>query len=806
MFSKLSAHSRLLAGLSAAIFSVSAFTSCGVNEGPTNTKDKIDSSNIACLSSMRSVLVEYFDGRASASDVRGLEACLNTALDKFLADTRGEVAGRYTARELRNFLQTYFLDFEITDSFLKEIMLLKKNMLGGDTEQFSAVDFQMLRARISVFHDILQDLRPHMPMEMKRFEKMKASNLDRAGDAIVSAASRFANLVASANTKYSISDLDRLLGEIQKQFPEARSLGEFRKHKPLVIRLKKKLIAPGRSGDDVTAKEWKIILNDGARWLNVFLKYQNLDANHSDWTKGTGRDRLVSISKNAFDLIQNVIDRHGGTLTYASINSLLDELPWSNGFLGIDIQLKTIKKVIPPTVQRIFGDTDLSVTGRSAKGLNAKNLGRIESALLEWAESSRFLEGVYTKLSAGRPLRDDSVFSTNQLLSVSSVSGVSSEVAADLRKVMQNYPSFLAGAEKGIRFDGANATRPKSYADLFQHTWLRPIFRRILRGYVSGSDMSARAANFDRYGLTLPEFQKLIADYWPVLLDFNLVGRDNSPELDGSKRFREASLFTFASDGNAQITLDEGAQLLLFMISSQPQANTLHSEAARVCRTGPNDEFGKPTIEPICYRNTVYNFATTNASSRKIWGNFPVFMKYYDTLNSTQREQLAFRLENAARKQLYQEREWFNSSDSDALMMLVHYVETIFLRYDVSPQTGTINYKESLVALETFRNELATVTKFDRNSKRLKSIFTWLLVKGESPISCKMSRLEKAGAGISFYAWHVDGLMSNGWRFESDRNKLYGVLSSICTTAKEEEECSAAAELTSNAPPGARDD
>ena len=72
-----------------------------------------------------------------------------------------------------------------------------------------------------------------------------------------------------------------------------------------------------------------------------------------------------------------------------------------------------------------------------------------------------------------------------------------------------------------------------------------------------------------------------------------------------------------------------------------------------------------------------------------------------------------------------------------------------------------------------------------------------------------MNLVQKVGAGIVFYAWHLKGWkrrdrewVLKGWNFEADRSQLYGVLGSIGKVAKEEEECKLADELENHRPGG----
>lgn len=772
---------------------------CALHEGPPPEKQKTPPMKLSCLAEIQDQLLDYVDGKMESADTLDqMVECAKTALETFRDRTHGLKKNHFTAHEIRNFLQRYFISgkFTITDELLLEAMRVKQAIIGGRSEEFSTADIDYGIGIIRRVGGILKVLHPQMPMGLKRFEAMNEQELDRAIMDIDSAADLFAAIITEKGITYSFSDCERFLTELIKQFPDAKPLQNMREHLDFASAVKALLISPDRSRDEFAPQDWKILLEDGARWMGVGLKVLNLQKNNVDLMRGRARVRFGSIAEEALGLMGRMVGRHNGVIKFKLLDELIDELSWEGKLGDFTIQKSTIKQTIRAVVLHPFSEVDRSANGRAALGLGLGHLKSLDRLIKEILQGAAYIEAVYA-LQTGRidfpkgatiPRNLLAKITDAEIEDIAKKTGGGAtliQAAKSLRSTYTGIPAMLAGDASEIIFSGDLDQRARSYADAFHGVWLKPMFKRTLRGYLDEGDIQTRGLEcWERKtqpgvkcvesGLTEKEFKGFISDFWPLLLDFKFVWTTSSIPRDSKKRFMEAALFTPISNGDDFISMDEGLAMVMYMISAKPLGARLHDAAAAVCKHGPLDESGQPTLEPVCYRRVVFDFSARNADSKKLWGTMPLMMKYYDTLSSSEQAELKKLIEEPMRHGGYQRDVYFDSGESDTLAMMFHYIESLYNRFDKDPFDMKIDRSEAMMAYPVFRKTLAGIAEMDEDAGMLKDVFTWLLAKGRPPVDPEYHGLKKFIKSVPFLIW-----AATNPKFEAPRSNLISVFGQI---------------------------
>lgn len=767
-------------------------SSCGLYEGPPKDKEKkFNNEEMKCLNHFKTRLQDYFKGLGDEAEIDRLTQCLNLSLDNFVKYTRGEHKDRFTAQEVRNFLQHYILEeFEMTDGLVRELMLLKKVFIGGKDTDFTLSDIETGKNLIKDIATLLKKLHPHLPLLFdKLIENPDSRSLNLATAAYIDVANSLGDIIQNKNAQYSFADLNRLISEFEIVFPDIEVFKTMKKDLPQVVRMKNKLVTPFKQNYDVTAEQWKTVLNDGAEWMAIYLKFKHLTKHNEDLTRGKARVRLVEIFDDAVVLTDRVINRHDGTLSFAAIEDFLDEFGYDGTFFGAKLSTKTVKDALKPIVKRVLSGADTSENGRLAMGLKRSHLNKLQMIFHEWSELMNVTEALFAKQSGSEGFAPALQYTNDALLSVDlndfikdSVNPrLTGKMAAEVASLIVKYPSFVVGESNQFLFSNDVMTRGKSFHDMTRWTWLRPIFKYLMMGYMSPE--RAKRANpekIDREGLTLSEFKIFIHDLWPALVDLKRVGtRFNNPEDDSKKRFLEGSLFMFASDGDARASVDEGLQLILYMISADKIGDLAHRSAAQSCKTGERDEFSKFKVEPKCYEKVMYDFDSKTAPLKDLWAAFPRWVKYYSRLNAEQRKEYKTLLRQICRRAEKPKNEWMGSDDTDALVMLMHYVETLFARYDTD-FSETLNPKEAQKSWTLFKRTLSEIPDAPEDAEQLEAVFAYILAHGEPP----EFRDSWFGKKWDEFVFWKDWLRTyqkdwSGYNFESDRSKILLVFDKI---------------------------
>lgn len=766
------------ASLVAAVSLITVASSCSLYEGPPPQRDDaFQKANLGCMKDFREILLSYVDGKATPESVTRIAACSIEGLRTFSKYTRGETRDRFTAQEIRNFLQRYFLeDVTISDGLLKEFMRVKQAFIGGKTSDFSREDLKMAEGLIEALRDILLRLQPSMPLSVARMERESPAYVEEAGKALVDAAEILGNKITENKSTYSIEDMGRFCDEMMLTFNGSkRILSSIRSNLKLAGIVKEIAIAPNRPREVVTAGDWRILFQEGSRWAATYLRFMNMNAQYPNWTRGEGRTHFGSIVYEAMGHIDRMVARHCPEesitrkgcraipgIPIKSLQSLIETLEWDGELAGIKLRKSTLQGLLEPVIQRVLGGEDITETGRNSVRLTSVHVDRLRSLIRDWLDGSRYVEGAFATVLHNENFADAVSIPTQDLVVLDPASvlrdhgGVTPSALGVAEALRATYRKTMAIADHespGALFDGKNASRPRVYREMDQYAWLRPIFKQVVRGYIEGPNRKARAENSDNDGLTTEEFTAFIRDYWQVLADLKLVGPKNTPEEDGKRRVREASLFTQVSDGNKVISADEGLQLVLYMFSADPLSRRVHDRAEKFCRKGPLDPYGEPVIEPLCYREKMYNFSKKNTLTSDLWKPFPALIQYYDGLGKAEQAEFQEYVEAASRAGNSPVTAWFGSSETQAVVMMFHYIEALFLRYDTN-RDGAIDRAEAELAFPVFENTLSEISGMQTSDAKLKSVFFYLLSHGAPPVDDGMGRWRKFWHGMDFMLFH----------------------------------------------------
>jgi len=281
----------------------------------------------------------------------------------------------------------------------------------------------------------------------------------------------------------------------------------------------------------------------------------------------------------------------------------------------------------------------------------------------------------------------------------------------------------------------------------------RMIAEIIVEGYSTTSDQKTGSR---------ADIETLINDWRELLVQIHML--DPLDPLVAENRFRDANLFTFLSDGNELVDLDEATYLLNFIVSigqlSSQSIEIVNSPCA--LKDGPKDSYGWYWMDAKCFREVYF----ANVDSH--WANFPELLKFYKSLNRRDREKVQMSLEMGARRMGYSQ-DPVGMSDVQSFSGLAHYIEALFKRFDTD-KTGVINLEELMRAFPIFKGELARFGKIDpSNTGMLEAVFTYLVRFEAPPI------LDFLGTShfVAWWGWKPF------WTIEGDRKSLMTVLSAL---------------------------
>src|SRR5262249_841608 len=114
--------------------------------------------------------------------------------------------------------------------------------------------------------------------------------------------------------------------------------------------------------------------------------------------------------------------------------------------------------------------------------------------------------------------------------------------------------------------------------------WREELATLLIHGY-AGIDASAGGAVPDT--LTEPELVRFSFEARPLGIELRYF--DPADLRAANRRFRDANLFLFPSNGDERLDLAEITELLRYLLSGKRTGDDIHRAIARNCENGPLD-------------------------------------------------------------------------------------------------------------------------------------------------------------------------------------------------------------------------
>lgn len=734
----------------------------------------------ACLEAALPVIENYFSGSARAEEVGQAWDCASTALDTFMAYTRGRDASSYSALELRSFLESYFLgDVRVSDPLLIEIMRLKQHLLGGELGRVSRDELTRAHAVLSVLKKESLLLLPYVRLiTMEEPVDLALRRPDRVESAIreVSQATRaLGDLFGHSNEPYEIKHLETLLREIQVLY-QGRSAwsgpGWLLDHISTFTIAKTFLLKP--DGATIAPDEWQTLFARGGDLFGLYLRVHYLLGDR-DLLSGDGLDQLHATLNPLFDLLNEITkSKPDQLIPYGEMDPMVDEILRLK-LIDWKVRDTTLKSVVRSVLEKVVnppvggesvtqGDLDASARPpapglrRSMGGLRPENLARFREGLMGWLS----MQDLWRDLIREAESRDPSLRGKPIPLSVvrkiwPTLQTKYKDQAEDLNRLFNRTLPISISVDGTVVFERDPKKIAFSQDGFNSLNWKQSFIRAVVMGYAADPLAS-------RYtGLTKDEFKDFFDDVRALGVDLNFL--DPGDEGIWSSTFAEANMFMLASDANepdgaSRLSFFEGVDLISYALSGSQMSRGVYRDLGANCRGYAPDVFGIPKVEPDCYRRWFQEHFLQN------YRFLPQWARLVKGLSGREKRAFQKELELAARKKGYSD-DLIESTDIDRGTMIFQYIEAIFTRFDAN-KSGALELSEAERAFPMLKDVLAEASGIS-DSNTLYALFTYLLKFGEPPESLKDKLWFQ-------FIWKADRRM---WTISADRRQVLRIIAKL---------------------------
>jgi hypothetical protein len=327
------------------------------------------------------------------------------------------------------------------------------------------------------------------------------------------------------------------------------------------------------------------------------------------------------------------------------------------------------------------------------------------------------------------------------------------------------YSSQLSGAIRASLTDLAfDDSGRMSFMDQHRTATAKTMFKANLVNSLLRLVSKTYSATGSSAGLSDTEVSNLYLDFKPLMVAFKVV---SATDVNfGLDRARDANLFTPQGNGDSFVSVKEGTDLVMMLMSGMKRDELLRQGLSQACAVTKTNQFwGDDTANNVCARNF---YASKMAEELQF---MPGFFSYMNVLNTVQRGNvttLAFGAAGAVGTMP----KFIKLAN---VPQILQYIEVLFTRFDLN-RDGILNPTEANNAWPLFRQMMM---KFSGQSGEdmNHAAFGYMLRHGSPP--------DDISEQLDFMAnWRFKNPLS--WSISADRARLLQVMGYIASLSPPE--------------------
>ncbi len=708
MFSKVIFSKFVKGSLYAAL--LLSICSCGLKIGEEPTRDReIVIAGPGCMNEVSTKIGQYFNGDSSEQEVKEFFLCLKGVFQQFGTYARGNDEKTYTPSELREFLQRFMKDREVSDQLLIDLVQLKSSLLGGPEDRLDREDLSSAIQSLDKFEEMAQSLRPHMELlslkdwRMGRPVRVSPANLDLATEAFHKFAMDLGQVFYKTRKPYHLASFKSLIREFRKfsqweqTYPNSRSVelwAEFFKQF--------KVFSSGGDPEVIAPGEWQTTLRALSGWYMIVLRV-NYDFKVRPVFFGEGREKLSSSANEIIYLLERAIDSQARRVIshqqFGDLVKSLESLRW----LPFGLSAKSVSEAFVHLTTKILGDIQVHPSKRASRGLTRFNLAHAAAEFERWSEIQKFLDKTFQQ-EARSWTSTVGIQTIDQVFKLNST-GLADPFLPDIRMMAQrNRPLFRVGLDR-VFLVQETALEEHAVVHGFYNLSIMNLIRAVVSVIFRGYSWSIDRLNVLDAGLTSKELQSFYEDFKNGGVDLEIL--DSRGKDAGTRSFMEANLFTYSGDGmnppskdkpkGHLLRYEELVELFSFLYSGGQLANEFFALGEGSCPIGPVDFRGKPRVGRKCLVEKI------SRQLPELVPNMPGLQKEYQKWGTVEQEQFVEMLYSTVLSPQYSHPKWAELAEMSAMATILHYSEAIMTRYDLN-QDSILKESEIDVAFLTFRD------------------------------------------------------------------------------------------------------
>jgi hypothetical protein len=683
------------------ILSIAAAARCARENEPASPPIPFDpKAGAECFTDVAQKLKDYSDGKLEPAEIAAFWDCTSNAVREYQRLTSGDAPdGSYTPEGMRHFIEHYFLQGRtVSDPLLHQVMQLKRVLVAGTDQRITRAELDRALGLLDELKAMTVDLQPHTAVLFQKRAQATDDEVSAANSSLQAAAGRLGRWLDSNRQPYAFADLVQLIQEMQTF--NGSSYENLIKAAVLAPSLKRLLVS-GQSAA-IGAGDWGAVLRAAAGVYSSLLHEQYTFK--QDMSSGLLRADVP----HALDDLSAVL----GQAIAAHKDGIVPVQEWQELFTQIEKTGWLPDNVKPGALMDAWSWLAVRIFQGGNAGLTAAQNARLARFSQVWKDLYAHIE-------------DPSLPSTAEVLSFQHVRESSPPLEWDTQGRM-NFPFHGAGE------------------------WTRDAQRRMAWPFAVINLLRLAYGGENAVTVTSDQVSVGVRELVPVLQKFGWLL--TTKLTVGPRRTREADLFTYASNGDGLVDMNEATRYLAFIMSSFRVSQLWLASADANCA-------GR---EAACVRAQALQ-------DPDILSSLPRLQKW----QSAQKPGAFIKYFNQAEKTILGQVKTgeYAVADMVMVMMLLHYAETFLERFDAD-MSESANLSEAMAAYPLYGPTLLHfLGPMGLPEDQVQAFFTFMMRYGDIPFDPDL-----LGGQVLWLNWKWN---PHKWALDANRPILMGILEQL---------------------------
>lgn len=667
---------------------------------------RVQQTETQCLQDFPDQMRSYLQDELARPGIDSMTDCVKSSLITFSKLTRGLQESEYTAEELRQFFNRYFLsDHQISSDLMREFMKLKVLFFGGSASALTRIELGKMTETLEILRLEGHSLAGHWKMLL--FGEMPAlvdaQRLQNLEVKLIDSIQKFLRRNQVNLTQYEWYDFQTFLSELEKFLGGPEHMAQVRKWLPLIDQTK--LTFMGQRTLSSHPRDADAQIEWAGRAYFLALEYFYL-IQHLQSTRPLDAQKLVRFLDEVLQLVESSPQiRQFGAIPFSQIEALLEEL-WKLQLVPSVVSLPILKDTLRKAIWSFLeGRQSLGVS--SVINLDRKALGALRFEFGVWKAPFEYLARIF-QTAPGPLIPYENVVKYFNSITESEafqVSGLSPSERGDFRLSWEEYLQLIHQKIPLVWTPNAFfivSHRAKlaevGFDGLVRTLTYRSLTRLLLRGFGDRSAVNIWSQGISQSNLIALE--KTFREFG-VATQF-LDSRHDNP---ARRTFLEGNYFPLSANGDQSLSSKELLEMMHLLFSGGQSSARSWIELARHqgCGRGHLDVFSVEKVELSCLRRIL------RASPERILEGMPGFVMEIRSASEEQFDEFFRDLISISRYpgDAGPENE-FSYADARGAMTLMYYLESLLLSFD-SNRDQVLDDQELWKAAERFKLLLAPV-------------------------------------------------------------------------------------------------